>query len=611
MKKFIHYIIIAAALMSNVESFAGHLTDRIILSARLQGQNEVPAITTNANGVASFMLNATRDTMQVNIAFTGLKATAMHIHEGKVGANGGVFKDLTGNIVGNVARFILTGKDLSPANLKKFLAGAFYLNVHTAANPGGEIRGQIIIETDSGYYSDLNGASQVPVLNTTASGSAVYSLDKSGQRLQFKVIMAGLSGAAEGAHLHLGAIGTNGGVTVDLSSFIKGNVIEGAVDAPASLAADLAAGNVYINVHTAANAGGEIRGQLTKYAGLQFDAMLNNAQIGGSTVASQGQGVARFSLNFSMDTLIYTVNCANLTSAIAAAHIHEGAVGQNGGVIFDLGTGTGNVITGKIAGAANLTTDALSDLLSGNFYVNVHTSMNPTTGEIRGQVYRLAREGYSLELSGSQLKPTSTSKATGGGIVTVDRNQSTAHYMIAVDGLSGPITAAHFHKALKGDNGGVIYELPASTGMYGYWSQATTPKFTTANSRSFRGDSVYVVVHTAANPNGEVRGQVTRNYKISGTTVTKIIDVESVRNFKVYPNPVSDVLNIEINVENAMTNQLILVDMLGRIVLQKKIYLSENENFINLNLGNVSTGTYILTVVNDGKITATSTLIKE
>lgn len=120
MKKNFQTLMLSIAMLSAVQTFAGHLTDRIILSARLQGSNEVPAVATSANGVASFMLNATRDTMQVNIAFTGLKATAMHIHEGKAGANGGVFKDLTKNIKGNVARLILTGTDLSPANLSKF-----------------------------------------------------------------------------------------------------------------------------------------------------------------------------------------------------------------------------------------------------------------------------------------------------------------------------------------------------------------------------------------------------------------------------------------------------------------------------------------------------------
>ncbi len=588
----------------------GHLSNRLTLSARLQGSNEVPAVTTTANGVASFMLNATRDTMQVNIAFTGLKATAMHIHEGKAGANGGVFKDLTKNLTGNVARLMLTGADLSPANLKKFLTGAFYLNVHTAANPGGEIRGQIIVEDDKGYFADLNGAAQSPAVVTNATGSGVFSMDKSGQHLQFKVVAQGLSGAITSAHFHLGAAGSNGGVLLDVSSFIFGNTIIGTVALPASFAADVAAEKVYFNIHTAANPGGEIRGQLATYSGLQFDAKLDIQQLGNPAVFSQGQGVARLSLSPSMDTLSYRITTIDLTSAVTASHIHIGAPGMNGGVEFDLGAGTGNVISGTITGAT-LTKAAVNNLLSGNYYINVHTANNPATGEIRGQVYRLAREGYIAEVSGLQEVPANTSKAMGGGLVTIDRFLSSAHYMVAVDGLSGAVTSAHFHKAVKGSNGGVVYGLAATTGLYGYWSQATTPKFGAANEKAFRGDSIYVNFHTSANPGGEVRGQFARNYKISTTTVTKIIDAVLVKNFKAFPNPVQDLLTLQINVENAMTNQIIVVDILGRIVLQKEVYLTENQNEINLDLGNITTGTYILTFVNNGKITATTTLIKE
>jgi CHRD domain/Secretion system C-terminal sorting domain len=603
-------LLLSIAMLSAVQSFAGHLTDRIILSARLQGSNEVPSVATSANGVASFMLNATRDTMQVNIAFTGLKATAMHIHEGKVGANGGVFKDLTKNIKGNVARLILTGTDLSPVNMSKFLSGAFYLNVHTAANPSGEIRGQITIEEDKGYFTELKGSNSVPAVVSDATGAGVFSIDKSGQRLQFKVIAMGLSGKITSAHFHIGEAGTVGnGILLDVSSSISGNVVMGTVSLPASFVTEVNKNNIYFNLHTAANPAGEIRGQVTPYNGLQFDALLDNAQLGNPMVSSTGQGVAFFSMNYNMDTLNYQVYTTNLTSDISAAHIHLGEVGVNGGVVFDLGKGDKNVISGQVTGS-KLTKTAINQLLRGDFYVNIHTVNNPATGEIRGQIYRLAREGYIMEVAGNQLQPASGSDAMGGGLVTIDRNQSTAHYMIAVDGLSGAVTAAHFHKAIKGENGGVVFPLANATGLYGYWSQSTNPKFTVANSRSFRGDSIYVVFHTAANPNGEVRGQAIRNYKISSTTLTKIIDVVAVKTFKAYPNPVADVLNIEIKVANAMTSKIVVVDMLGRTVLQKEIYLDENQNMVNLDLNDVMPGTYTLTVVSNGKLTATSTFVK-
>jgi Cu/Zn superoxide dismutase len=611
MKKNFQLFLLSIAMLIAAPSFAGHLTDRIILSARLQGANQVPAVTTSANGVASFMLNAARDTMQVNIAFTGLNATAMHIHEGKAGTNGGVFKDLTKNITGNVARLMLTGTDLSTSNLKKFLSGAFYLNVHTAANPSGEIRGQIIIEEDKGYFAELKGSNSVPAVVSNATGAGVFSIDKSGQRIQFKVIAAGLSGKITSAHFHIGAAGTVGnGILLDVSSSISGDVVMGSATLPASFVTEVNKDNIYFNLHTAANPAGEIRGQVTPYNGLQFDARLDNAQLANPMVSSTGQGVAFFSMNYGMDTLNYQVYATNLSSEINASHIHLGEVGVNGGVVFDLGKGANNVISGQITGA-KLTKTAINQLLRGDFYVNIHTANNPATGEIRGQIYRLAREGYIMEVAGNQLNPSSGSNAIGGGLVTIDRNQSTAHYMIAVDGLSGAVTAAHFHKAVKGENGGVMFPLASATGLYGYWSQSTNPKFTVANSKSFQGDSIYVVFHTAANPNGEVRGQVIRNYKISSTTLTKIIDAVSVKSFKAFPNPIQDQVTLQISVDQAMTNQITVMDMLGRTVMQQKVDLIENQNEINLNFAHLNSGTYILRLVNDGKITVVATLIKQ
>ncbi|MEL6367947.1 MAG: spondin domain-containing protein [Pseudomonadota bacterium] len=84
-----------------------------------------------------------------------------------------------------------------------------------------------------------------------------------------------LSSDVVAAHLHLGAAGTNGPVVADLSAFVSNHGISAAVyasnvtgplaDSPAPMLAllnEMAAGNVYLNIHTANNPAGEIRGQL-------------------------------------------------------------------------------------------------------------------------------------------------------------------------------------------------------------------------------------------------------------------------------------------------------------------------------------------------------------
>jgi hypothetical protein len=83
------------------------------------------------------------------------------------------------------------------------------------------------------------------------------------------------------------------------------------------------------------------------------------------------------------NTIVYTVQVANLSGPALAAHIHEGAPGVPGGIIFTL-TKTGDT---TFAGTtAALTADQVSKLLRGDYYVNVHTVAN-TAGEIRGQIF--------------------------------------------------------------------------------------------------------------------------------------------------------------------------------------------------------------------------------
>jgi hypothetical protein len=72
---------------------------------------------------------------------TGVAGTMAHIHEGAPGKNGGVAVPLAKN--GDNGWSVPAGAKLSDAQYEAFKAGNLYVNVHSSANPGGEIRGQI------------------------------------------------------------------------------------------------------------------------------------------------------------------------------------------------------------------------------------------------------------------------------------------------------------------------------------------------------------------------------------------------------------------------------------------------------------------------------------
>jgi hypothetical protein len=92
-------------------------------------------------------------------------------------------------------------------------------------------------------------------------------------------------------------------------------------------------------------------------------------------------------------TLHYYVSVGDIND-ITASHIHLGPSGQNGPVLFPLFSGSGMFDPDHPVGSGvMLNAENLVDLLTGYYYVNVHTTDNPA-GEIRGQIGRQMRPVY-------------------------------------------------------------------------------------------------------------------------------------------------------------------------------------------------------------------------
>jgi len=273
-------IIIAGALLALLAFPAiAAAADPAARLASLDGASEVPPVVTAGTGLGWVAISADDSTITYHIEYSGLSGavTASHIHTGAPGVTGGVILPLTPSA--SPMDGVLTSADFSGGAgtvttyalaVAAIKAGATYFNLHTVANPGGEIRGDLITTTEA-REAVLNGAQEVPAVATAATGTGVVVFSADDSTIWYRVDYSGLSGAAAAAHIHLGALGANGGVMLPLSvsaSPMLGTLTSadftatGAVTDYAGAVAAIKAGGTYFNVHTGANPGGEIRGQL-------------------------------------------------------------------------------------------------------------------------------------------------------------------------------------------------------------------------------------------------------------------------------------------------------------------------------------------------------------
>ena len=252
------------------------------LGAVLTGSQEVPANNNPGFGNATVTFDATRQNVNVTITVANLGSPInnFHIHEAPPGVNGPVVVNLIG-LGGTFTNGTMTGTFPIDAGVAARMLNNpenFYVNVHTVALPGGGVRGQLSFVSGAAitYAAELRPQNEVPPANSSAFGSAFITFDPINNTISWDANASGIANPTL-SHIHRGAAGVNGPVIINFATSaaqIPGGrtagsgaiaTVQSSNLTPADLTAlanPATAIGYYVNIHSQAFGGGEVRGQL-------------------------------------------------------------------------------------------------------------------------------------------------------------------------------------------------------------------------------------------------------------------------------------------------------------------------------------------------------------
>lgn len=491
--------------------------------ASLSGLEVVPSINTGATGTASFLLTDAALFYSVTAAgMTGITGASLGL--GAIGQNGTELIPIT--FEGNKASGVLTRNgtpSLTERVIRAMLLDSLYIAVNTTANPGGEIRGQVIQSGGHFFTANLTGSQEIPANNTFAKGSGYFTLTKEGLVFAVTVNIGETILAVNLLNAPAGMTGTS--TIKDLTPLlVNGKTISGVwrfndAEQPLTkeLISELMKGNIYINYYTAKYPNGEIRGQLTPSAGVSFKSHLSSAQVNPplpDSAKAKAEGTGNFVL--SSDGLSFNITVST-PDTLKTAHFYVGKAGQP--VVYltsyvrSIREFRGTNATGvwKFVDTVDspLTPKILESLLKDEVFVNIRTRKD-TLGGIRGQVLLNGGTSFRALLTGSQEVPKPKTNATGTGDFILTNQGLT--YRITVDSVV--VASAHFHMAPIGQSGGVVKDITtdfANNTAKGTWMTTGNQALTGDLIKALLTGNIYVNVHSPNNPNGEIRGQLLLN----------------------------------------------------------------------------------------------------
>ncbi|WP_420460033.1 CHRD domain-containing protein [Neolewinella sp.] len=514
-----------------------------ILRAHLSGANEYPPVLTQAHG--EVLGHVVGNTVRLIGSFFDLSSPrdtsvrgGTHLHAGYAGENGGIIKVVSAtrltvlDSLNGTVQLADNVIQLSDQERGLLLARGIYFNLHTTNHPMGEIRGQMLPESQAVFTAFLHGNQQIPSVITTGHGMVKVELMGTTMTAtgSYTGLQSDLNTAIQGgAHLHPGYPGQSNSILYPLvvaadsaaartgRFFPKANTIS----IPETQIDTLTDRFLYVNVHSLDHPMGEIRGQVLAEATSYFIAPLSGASQP-EGVPTSATGMVATEVRDTMITLIGSFK--DLDSDFdesrdqGGMHIHQAIAGSNGPILYPIATELDSTDrSGVVLADSNviaLEPIQLRALLDRELYYNVHTEDHPA-GAIRGQALPLAQTFLHTTFSGANNTDYFNTTAQGG--LKLELSDTMLMLSGSVTMLQGDFDysvsgGAHLHLAPAGQNGDIIIPLSADTlnasKAAEFSVDSNTFNITMDQAMALRNGRMYANIHTTLVPSGEARGQI-------------------------------------------------------------------------------------------------------
>jgi len=407
-----------------------------------------------------------------------------------------------------------------------------YINIHTLGQPSGEIRGQFL-PSDNNFQAILLGSNELPAIVSQGFGNLLFTLDNnflsvSGSFENLEDSIA--TDIAGGAHIHLGFAGQLGPVAIPLNLTIdadgKGALVEAANNNFTLDADQLTAiykDSLYVNVHSEAFRGGELRGQISRFNVATFRGQLTGMQeLPAVNVNSSGRVHVTLDENNMMRV---SGSFDNLSSDLATdiaggIHIHIGTSGLNGPVEYllnpTLDATNRNAVINPDSNSFDVS-GRVDELFDREMYVNIH-SENFRSGELRGQILPLAKTYLGADMVGFNEVESAYTFGRGNWQFELTDNQLTVSggFFDMISDYDASIAGGchlHYGTAIETGPIALILNPRVNTDLRSGSFPTDDNKFTISDGLrdSLLAGQIYVNVHSQRYPMGELRSQLLRD----------------------------------------------------------------------------------------------------